>query len=1216
MGKKLFKKVSICVLVALCSVCAVMGVTSTKKQSPTVNAQTWTQSDIKYFGYDISIHQGAVNFTTMKRYADFVICRIGYGTSLDSNFKTYMTNAKAAGLHVGCYIFSLATTVAQAENEATWVVNQLASLGFNDGYMTFPVFFDYEQQSVITSKTKAQNTAIVNAFIAKMNAAGYYADMYVGGSNFTAYFDHSTLKCAAWVAHYGYTDQVSYFNNKYKNYNTSMWQFDGDGYDTPSTKRGTTVGASSTNIDHDFCFVDYPAIIQAGGYNGFTKGKDNKVLGNCTDALADKTWVTTNNHNANSASFANREVSLTSSNGAENAIYFTQTNETHQVIEADFTVTGKTSAELYGKFGLAFIDKIGKGFLFYCNASGTTGTAVSNVTGTSVGIVGRTAGSNYSWGSEVEKASAWNPAQKVTLKIERIGGYYKCYANGVLAFEGVTSSYGIDTNQEVYPSIRSFNVYLKVKNYSQRATVNSITLDGDLSDWKTNENWGKISADKKSVADSSNANKKAEFYHRLTDEGLFIYAEAHHSKTTSGADDWWKNTNFEMFINSDAVSAQFYASEGVVEGFKAFCFKTTGSDGNYVTILEGFIDNATLKSKAGYKGSSLTIGYAFKVDNGTIVDEITPSGGTKTSYWCAGNSEPRTVPYTVTKEASYTSGYSYTVNNVGNWVFSGNKLTLSGCTSGKDDTIYFKDNVTTKHEFSATFKITGKESAELYGKIGIAYIDDYGDGFFFYADAAGTTGTGVANVTGTTFGLVYSSEGSYLWSNAKSKTLTGATFTAGQEFTLKVVRQDNSATLYANNVSLATINYSDYTILNNKNVYPSIMSFNIRAEVTNAGIKNVQQGGIKFDGDLSDWKALDNWDKIEAKKVGVYDSASTGKGVTFYTLLNGEGLFIAAEAKHAKTTFGYTDWWKNTNIECFIGQSDMEHQFYATKSIRKGWNKSEMVTTGTSGNYKTIFEGFISKEYLTNVLCMNASEIKIGYAFKVDNLGTVSDTITPTGGTATSYWCVGKDPLALNNVIKASDYVDQDRTVTVEKATNGSVTADKTTAKAGTKITLTIKANGGYSVGSIEVKTASGKSVTVSGNTFTMPDENVTVKVTFNKDATTSSSSSKVDSSKPSSSSSQESSKPSSSTVDSSKPTSSKADSSKADSSKPTSSVTTPDSSKPTSSVADSSSIAAPETPSSSNGGCKGSVSTTLTVLLPLALIAVIVFIKKSKEQR
>lgn len=102
MGKKLFKKVSICVLVALCSVCAVMGVTSTKKQSPTVNAQTWTQSDIKYFGYDISIHQGAVNFTTMKRYADFVICRIGYGTSLDSNFKTYMTNAKAAGLHVGC----------------------------------------------------------------------------------------------------------------------------------------------------------------------------------------------------------------------------------------------------------------------------------------------------------------------------------------------------------------------------------------------------------------------------------------------------------------------------------------------------------------------------------------------------------------------------------------------------------------------------------------------------------------------------------------------------------------------------------------------------------------------------------------------------------------------------------------------------------------------------------------------------------------------------------------------------------------------------------------------------------------------------------------------------------------------------------------------------------------------------------------------------------
>ena len=69
--------------------------------------------------------------------------------------------------------------------------------------------------------------------------------------------------------------------------------------------------------------------------------------------------------------------------------------------------------------------------------------------------------------------------------------------------------------------------------------------------------------------------------------------------------------------------------------------------------------------------------------------------------------------------------------------------------------------------------------------------------------------------------------------------------------------------------------------------------------------------------------------------------------------------------------------------------------------------------------------------------------------------------------------------------------------VTVNSTTNGTVTADPTSAEAGTTITLTVTPAGGYVLDALTVTDASSNPVTVTDNKFTMPASDVTVTATF-----------------------------------------------------------------------------------------------------------------------
>ena len=74
-------------------------------------------------------------------------------------------------------------------------------------------------------------------------------------------------------------------------------------------------------------------------------------------------------------------------------------------------------------------------------------------------------------------------------------------------------------------------------------------------------------------------------------------------------------------------------------------------------------------------------------------------------------------------------------------------------------------------------------------------------------------------------------------------------------------------------------------------------------------------------------------------------------------------------------------------------------------------------------------------------------------------------------------------------------------TVKISQGTNGTVTADRSSAVNGTQVTLNVRPNNGYELASIAVTDANGKTISLSGDgsryTFIMPESNVTVTATF-----------------------------------------------------------------------------------------------------------------------
>lgn len=197
-------------------------------------------------GIDVSDLNGTVDWSAVAGDGiDFAYLRVGYrgyGTgaiNADGQFSTNLSGAKSAGLDVGVYFFSQATSIEEAQEEADYVLDQLDGTALD-----LPIAFDEEtvedDEGRANGLTTQEQTDIANAFLSRIRDAGYQGMLYCN-SNDASRFDFTQLaEWQVWYAQYEIyapTTSVSF----------RMWQY---------THTGSVAGVDG-NVDLD---VDLAAV--------------------------------------------------------------------------------------------------------------------------------------------------------------------------------------------------------------------------------------------------------------------------------------------------------------------------------------------------------------------------------------------------------------------------------------------------------------------------------------------------------------------------------------------------------------------------------------------------------------------------------------------------------------------------------------------------------------------------------------------------------------------------------------------------------------------------------------------------------------------------------------------------------------------------------------------------------------------------------------------
>ena len=178
-------------------------------------------------GIDVSKWNGDIDWQSVKKSGvNYAIIRAGYGSStVDPKFEANIKGALNAGIKVGVYWFSYATSVEKAKVEAQKCLETLAPY---KGKLTYPVFFDFEYDSV--DKAAAQGIQITkdlasdmaNAFISTVKSNGYLAGLYTNNDFGSRYFrDDLIYSNHIWHAQYS---SKNTFNKPY-----SIWQYSDKG---------------------------------------------------------------------------------------------------------------------------------------------------------------------------------------------------------------------------------------------------------------------------------------------------------------------------------------------------------------------------------------------------------------------------------------------------------------------------------------------------------------------------------------------------------------------------------------------------------------------------------------------------------------------------------------------------------------------------------------------------------------------------------------------------------------------------------------------------------------------------------------------------------------------------------------------------------------------------------------------------------------------------
>ena len=193
------------------------------------------QSELKYEGIDVSDWQGYIDYSQVKNSEiEVVYIKASQGDNIkDPYFEINYENAKANNLKVGFYHFLTATTVEEAEQQATFFASVISGKQAD-----CKLAMDYEQFGGVSTE---QVNQIAIAFMQKVEELTkkqviIYSDLYNSENTFNSELSNQG---ELWLAYYG-----DYRN--LENVNSSWNEFIGVQY----TDQGSVAGING-NVDRD-----------------------------------------------------------------------------------------------------------------------------------------------------------------------------------------------------------------------------------------------------------------------------------------------------------------------------------------------------------------------------------------------------------------------------------------------------------------------------------------------------------------------------------------------------------------------------------------------------------------------------------------------------------------------------------------------------------------------------------------------------------------------------------------------------------------------------------------------------------------------------------------------------------------------------------------------------------------------------------------------------
>lgn len=213
--------------------------------------------DLSYWNQNVDWNQVAADDVK------FAMLATRFRGEEDPFFSINARGATSVGISIGAYLYSYATSVEMAEQEADFILNII-----KDYPISYPVVFDAEDTNTLGTLSPSEVSAVINAFCRKIEAAGYRPMVYANEYWIKNKIDMSALNYDMWVARYG----VMYTYD-----NPAMWQ---------ATNTGSINGVNG-NVDINFLYRDFASLIPANTWR--TIGGNTYYYQNYT--MQKSTWI-------------------------------------------------------------------------------------------------------------------------------------------------------------------------------------------------------------------------------------------------------------------------------------------------------------------------------------------------------------------------------------------------------------------------------------------------------------------------------------------------------------------------------------------------------------------------------------------------------------------------------------------------------------------------------------------------------------------------------------------------------------------------------------------------------------------------------------------------------------------------------------------------------------------------------------------------------------